>query len=52
MSSVNVKQYKGQPRKDWDKEHWLQHAYVQRWNPWIDEEEREYWKDKIKELQK
>ena len=51
MSSVNVKQYKGQPRKDWDKEHWLQHAYVQRWNPWIDEDERDYCKDKIKELQ-
>ena len=51
MSSVNVKQYKGQPLKDWDKEHWLQHAYVQRWNPWIDEDERDYWKDKIKELQ-
>ena len=52
MSSVNVKQYKRQPRKDWDKDHWLQHAYVQRWNPWIDEDERDYWKDKIKELQK
>ena len=52
MSSVNVKQYKGQPRKDWDKDHWLQHAYVQRWNPWIDEDERDYWKNKIKELQK
>ena len=51
MSSINVKQYQGQPRKDWDKEHWLQHAYVQRWNPWIDEDERDYWKDKIKELQ-
>ena len=49
---MSLKQHKGQPRKDWTNDHWLQHAYVQRWNPWIDEEEREYWKDKIKELQK
>tara|TARA_B100000287_G_scaffold202517_1_gene191251 strand:+ start:422 stop:562 length:141 start_codon:yes stop_codon:yes gene_type:complete len=38
------------PKKDWKKEDWLKHAWVQRHNPWIDEEEREYWIAKIKEL--
>ena len=47
---VNVRQHKGQPRKDWSNEHWLQHAWVMVNSPWIDEEEREYWRYKIKEL--
>ena len=38
------------PKKDWTKEQWLEHAWVQRWNPWIEEEERIYWKDKITEM--
>ena len=46
-----AKQYKGQPRKDWVYADWLQHAYVQQHNPWLDEDDRQYWKDKIKELQ-
>ena len=46
-----AKQYKGQPRKDWVIADWLQHAYVQQHNPWLDEDDRQYWKDKIKELQ-
>ena len=52
MSIGNVRQYKGQPRKDWTNDHWLQHANIMVHSPWIDEDEREYWKDKIKELQK
>ena len=47
-----AKQYKGQPRKDWANDDWLQHAWVQSHNPWLDEDDRQYWKDKIKELQK
>ena len=50
MSRINVKQYKGQPRKDWSKSQWLHHAWVQKDNPWISPEDREYWQDKIKEL--
>tara|TARA_B100000287_G_scaffold392928_1_gene405709 strand:+ start:665 stop:820 length:156 start_codon:yes stop_codon:yes gene_type:complete len=50
MSNINVKQYKGQPRKDWGKDDWLKHAWVQKDNPWISEEDRQYWRDKIKEL--
>ena len=46
------KQYKGQPQKDWTNEQWLQHAWVQSHNPWLDEDDREYWRDKIKQLTK
>ena len=38
------------PKKDWTKDDWLQHAWIQKHNPWIDEEERPYWRDKIDEL--
>ena len=38
------------PKKDWKKEDWLKHAHVQKHNPWISDEDREYWIDKIKEL--
>ena len=44
------KQYKGQPRRDWNAEKWLQHAHVMVHSPWIDESDRQYWRDKIKEL--
>ena len=45
-----LKDYINEPLKDWTKEEWLKHACVQRHNPWISEDDREYWKDKIKEL--
>ena len=48
---MSLQDYIKEPRKDWSDKDWLKHAYVQRWNPWIDEVEREYWKDKIRELQ-
>ena len=38
------------PKKDWKKEDWLKHAWVQKHNPWITDEDRVYWEDKIKEL--
>ena len=46
------KQYKGQPEKHWDAKQWLQHAYVMVHSPWFDEDDREYWRDKIEELRK
>ena len=52
MGISSSKQYKGQPQKDWTKKQWLQHARVQSHNPWNSEDEREYWRDKIKELTK
>ena len=47
---VNVKQYKGQPQRDWNKKQWLEHAHIQVNNHWLTDEDRLYWKDKIKEL--
>ena len=47
---VNVKQYKGQPQRDWNNKQWLQHAHIQVHNPWLTDEDRLYWRDKIKEL--
>ncbi len=51
MRPINVKQYKYQPRKDWTYEHWLRHAYVMVRNPWITVDDKEYWQDKINELE-
>ena len=47
---ASAKQYKGQPQKSWSNEQWLQHSWVLVHSPWIDEDEREYWRHKIKEL--
>ena len=47
---MSLQDYIKQPRKDWSNADWLQHAYVQTHNPWISEEDREYWKDKAREL--
>ena len=38
------------PKKDSTNKDWVQHAHVMVHSPWIDEDERDYWKDKIKEL--
>ena len=47
---MTLKDYISEPRKDWTDKNWLQHAWVQRHNPWISEEDRQYWRDKITEL--
>ena len=47
---ARVNQYKGQPKLDWTDKQWLQHAWVQVHNPWINEEDREYWRDTIRRL--
>ena len=49
---MSLKDYIGpnSPKKDWTKERWLQYAHVMVHSPWIDDQEREYWRDKIKEL--
>ena len=47
---MSLQDYIKEPRKDWTDKHWLQHAWVMVNSPWIDEEEREYWRHKIKEL--
>ena len=38
------------PKKEWTPKQWLDHAYVHKLNPWISEDDRQYWRDKIKEL--
>ena len=47
---MSLKDYINEPRKDWTNKDWLQHAWIQQHNPWISEEDRQYWRDKIKEL--
>ena len=42
----------GKPRKAWTDEQWLQHAQTMVHSPWISEDDREYWKDKIEEKRK
>jgi len=49
---TDVRQHKRQPRKDWSDDHWLQHAYIEYWSPWNSKEDKEYWYDMIKKLQK
>ncbi len=51
---MSLKDYIGPntPKKNWDDKKWLQHAHVMVHSPWIDDHEREYWRDKIKELTK
>lgn len=46
-----IPKYEG-PKDDWTKEQWLQHAWIQSHNPWITDDDRQGWKDKIKELTK
>ena len=47
---MSLKDYINEPRKDWTNKDWLQHAWIQQHNPWISEEDRQYLRDKIKEL--
>ena len=48
--SINVKQHKDQPQKGWSDKQWLEHAWIQSHNPWITDDDRQYWRDKITEL--
>ena len=48
-SVMSLKDHLG-PKKDWTKKEWLEYAWVQKHNPWISDEDRNYWIDKIKEL--
>ena len=49
---MSLKDYVGpkSPKKDWTKEQWLQHSHIMVHSPWITDSDREYWRDKIKEL--
>jgi hypothetical protein len=47
---LTLKDYIKRPRKEWTDKDWLKEAHIMVHSPWIDEEEREYWRDKIKNL--
>ena len=47
-----IKDYISEPRRDWDDKKWLEHAQLMVHSPWISEDDREYWRDKIKDLTK
>ena len=38
--------------EDWTDEQWFQHAQIMVHSPWISQDDREYWADKIKEKRK
>ena len=48
---MSLKDHMG-PKKDWTDEQWLHYSCIMVHSPWITESDREYWKDKIKELRK
>ena len=47
---MTLNDYIGRPKKNSTNKQSLQEAWIQVHNPWISEDDREYWKDKIKEL--
>ena len=44
---MSLQDYIKEPKKDWTNKDWLHHAWVQSHNPWICEDDRQYWRDKI-----
>ena len=52
LNRLTLKDYIGRPKKEWTDKDWLQEAHIMVHSPWIDKEEREYWRDKIKSLTK
>ena len=47
---MSLQDYIKEPRKDWVKDDWLKHSWIQKDNPWISEDDRQYWRDKIKQI--
>ncbi len=47
---MTLSEYIKEPKRDWTNKQWLQYCSVQKHNPWINETEREYYKDKFNEL--
>lgn len=46
-----LRDYIERPKKEWTQKDWLQEAQIMVHSPWISEEDRDYWKDTIKNLQ-
>ena len=47
---MTLRDYIERPKKEQTKLDWLQEAQIMVHSPWISEDDREYWKDKIKKL--
>ena len=46
---MSLKDHMG-PKKDWTKGDWLNHANIMVHSPWLSDEDKEYWRYKIKQL--
>ena len=42
--------YIKEPKRDWSDKQWIEYCSVQLHNPWINESEREYYKEKFTDL--
>ena len=47
---MTLNDYIREPKKNWTNKEWLQYAWVQVHNPWINEDDRLYYKDMITRL--
>ena len=47
---MTLRDYIQRPKKEWTNQEWLHEAHVMVHSPWISEDDREYWKNKIEEL--
>ena len=47
---MTLRDYIKDVKKDWSDNEWLQYCSIHIHNPWIDEKEREYYKDKFTDL--
>ena len=47
---MSLKDYIREPKKDWTNKQWLEYCSVQIHNPWINEEDRLYYRDKFNDL--
>ena len=45
-----LKDYIKRPRKEWTEKEWIQEAQIMIHSPWISEDDRDYWKDTLKNL--
>ena len=47
---MTLNDYIREPKHGWTNKNWLEYAWVQVHNPWINEEDRECYRDMIKRL--
>ena len=47
---MSLSEYIKHPKRDWNDKQWIEFCSVQLHNPWINETEREYYKEKFTDL--